>query len=112
MSDKPFELSRLVEEYRDDEIIRKIFSTACYTEHGLPLLLYLVRKNDFNFRTSLLANVNAGGDNVHRGMILGLLVGAACEEISDDLKQGLVDCNELDDEIRDFVKIAMNGDAI
>ena len=57
-------------------------------------------------------NVNAGGDNVHRGMILGLLVGAANEEISEDLKQGLVDCDELDHEIKNFVKIAMNGDAI
>ena len=112
MSDKPFELARLLEEYSEDEIIRKTFSTACYTEHGLPLLLYLMRKNDFDFRASLLANVNAGGDNVHRGMILGLLVGAANEEISEDLKQGLVDCDKLDHEIKSFVKIAMNGDAI
>lgn len=112
LSDKPLELARLVQEYSDSEIIRKTFGTACYSEHGLPLLFYLARKNDFDFRASLLANVNAGGDNVHRGMILGLLVGAASEEISDNLKQGLLDYNELDDEIRNFIKIAMSGGAI
>ena len=112
LSDKPFELSNLVQKYSDDEIIRKTFGTACYSEHGLPLLFYLARKNNFDFRDSLLANVNAGGDNVHRGMILGLLVGAANENISDNLKKGLLDYNELDHEIKDFVEVSTNGGAI
>ena len=112
LSDEPFELANLVQKYNEGEIIRKTFGTACYSEHGLPLLFYLVRKNNFDFRDSLLANVNAGGDNVHRGMILGLLVGAASEKISDDLKQGLVEYNELDHEIRDFVEVSTNGWAI
>lgn len=112
LSDEPFELANLVQKYNEGEIIRKAFGTACYSEHGLPLLFYLVRKNNFGFSDSLLANVNAGGDNVHRGMILGLLVGAASEKISDDLKQGLVESNELDREIRDFVEVSTNGWAI
>lgn len=35
----------------------------------------------------VLANANSGGDNVHRGMILGLLAGAANEEIPVHLKK-------------------------
>jgi len=112
LSDRPFDLARIVKEYSEEEIIRKTFGTACYSEHGLPLLLYLIRRNNFDFRASLLANVNAGGDNVHRGMILGLLVGASCEEIDKDLKHGLVDYDELDQEIKNYTRIAMSGSAM
>jgi len=104
LSDREFDLTRIVKEHNEEEIIRKTFGTACYSEHGLPLLLYLIRRNDFDFRTSLFANVNAGGDNVHRGMILGLLVGASCEEIDKD--------HELDQEIKNYTRIAMSGSAI
>ncbi len=112
LSDRPFELARIVKEYSEEEIIRKTFGTACYSEHGLPLLLYLVRRNNFDFRASLLANVNAGGDNVHRGMILGMFVGAASEEISEDLRHGLVDYDELDQEIKNYTRIAVSGSTI
>jgi ADP-ribosylglycohydrolase len=89
-----------------------MLSTACYPEHGLPLLLYLAEVNNLDLKDSLLANANAGGDNVHRGMVLGLIVGAAHDEIPDDLQQGLSDYPELQSEIDGFAGVALSGQAI
>ena len=62
--------------------------------------------------TALLANANAGGDNVHRGMVLGILVGAANNELPEHLKRGLIAFEELQTEIEAFSDIALNGNAI
>lgn len=84
-------------------------ATACYPEHGLPLLLALMKKHGFAVKDSLLANANAGGDNVHRGMIMGLLVGAAAKEIPGDLIEGLKDYQEIGKEIKAFSEMAVTG---
>ena len=104
---EPFELeefSRLPEE----ELIR-VLATACYPEHGLPLLFSLIKKHAFSVRDSLLANANAGGDNVHRGMIMGLLVGCAAQEFPEELISGLKDHKELAKEIKAFSEVAITG---
>ncbi len=62
--------------------------------------------------SALLANANAGGDNVHRGMVLGILVGAANKEIPKHLKRGLIAFDELQTEIETFSEIALSGNAI
>jgi len=67
--------------------------------------MYLLYKNKFDFKACVLANANAGGDCVHRGIILGLLAGAANEEIPNDLKMGLVEYESIDKEIEDFVGV-------
>ena len=89
----------------DDKIIGKLFATACYPEHGVPLMLCLLQRNNADFKSSLLTNANAGGDNVHRGMILGLLAGASNKEIPHELKSDLLAYNELKNEMRDFVNL-------
>ena len=63
-------------------------------EHDLSMLFYLTYKRQFDVKAALLANTNAGGDNIHHGMTLGLLLGAASETINEDLKRGLNDYNE------------------
>ncbi len=98
-------LDQLLSQHTDEEIIGKIFATACYPEHGLPLLLALFQRHGFDFKASVLANANAGGDNVHRGMILGLLAGAASTDIPAELKEGLADYESLTQEIEAFVKL-------
>ena len=104
-SNQYLDVNKILEENSDEEIIGKYFATACYPEHGLPLLLCLLQRNNAEFKTSLLANANAGGDNVHRGMILGLLAGASTTEIPYELKSGLLAYNELKNEIKDFVNL-------
>jgi hypothetical protein len=75
------------------------FATACYPEHGFPLSLYLAMHHGFQVADSLYANANAGGDNVHRGMILGMIVGAASRTFPDELKDGLLEHDEIQAEI-------------
>lgn len=56
--------------------------------------------------TGLLANANAGGENVHRGSILGAVLGAAAsttDAMPNTLINGLYHKQELEQEINDFV---------
>lgn len=103
--DEHLDLDTLLSTHSDEEIIGGIFATACYPEHGLPLLLALLARNRCQFKESIMANANAGGDNVHRGMILGMLAGASNQSIDEDLKQGLSDYENLKKEISEFVAL-------
>jgi len=89
----------------DEQLIGSHFSTACYPEHGLPLLFSLLYRNKMDFTTSILSNANAGGDNVHRGMILGMIAGARSTEIPNELQTGLKEYTQIKSEIEAFVKI-------
>ncbi len=104
---EPFELEEF-SALPEEELIR-VLATACYPEHGLPLLFSLIQKHEFKVRDGLLANANAGGDNVHRGMIMGLLVGSAAPEIPEKLIVGLKDHKELGKEIKAFSEVAITG---
>jgi len=48
-------------------------------------LLYLAYIHKGDFSAALRSNAEAGGDNVHRGMMLGMLAGVAAEEIPREL---------------------------
>ena len=110
LSEQPFELAKLAAENSEEDVVLKQLGTACYPEHGLPLLLFLAAKHGFDPAASLLANANAGGDNVHRGAVLGLMVGAATEgEFSAELRDGLADASEIEAEIEGFVEVAAAG---
>ena len=112
LADTPYDVDRLVREDSERAVINQLFATACYPEHGLPLLLYFAKSHNLEVESALLANANAGGDNVHRGMVLGLLVGAANKELPEHLKQGLIAFEELQTEIEAFSDIALSGNAI
>ena len=70
------ELHRLVVSGRDDrEVIGRLLSPACYITDAWPAVLYLACRYHGNSLKALLINTNAGGDNVHRGAVLGVLTG-------------------------------------
>ena len=50
---------------------------ACYIDSSFPAMLFMVYKYADSVEKAILANANAGGENVARGAILGTLVGAA-----------------------------------
>lgn len=81
----------------------------CYIEHGLPLLVALGCRNGADFPQALQANAEEGGDCVHRGMVLGLLLGAASDQLPAALKQGLREYSALEKEITAFSEIAAQG---
>ena len=111
LEDTPMDIARLLNEFEEETLTQSRLATACYPEHGLPMLLYLAVRHDFNLKQSLLANANAGGDNVHRGMVLGLLLGAASNDVPQSLKTGLLDHDVLAKEIKAFAELAINKNA-
>lgn len=62
----------------DEDVVGTQFSPACYLGDSLPATLYLAVKYAGDLRAGLLANVRLGGDNCHRGVVLGALLGAQC----------------------------------
>mmetsp|Transcript_13815 Transcript_13815/g.26832 ORF Transcript_13815/g.26832 Transcript_13815/m.26832 type:complete len:500 (+) Transcript_13815:54-1553(+) len=53
-----------------------VFSTACYCEQALPIVLFLAVKFKDDFAGALKANAEIGGHNTARGAILGAIMGA------------------------------------
>ena len=62
---------------------------------------------------ALLANANVGGENVHRGAILGAILGAYAgdEQLPYDMKDGLYEKEAIEKEIDDFVRSVMKSGA-
>jgi ADP-ribosyl-[dinitrogen reductase] hydrolase len=61
----------------DDLVIGQRVSPACYIADAFPASLYLAWKYADDFEAGLVANTNLGGDNCHRGAVVGALLGAA-----------------------------------
>jgi ADP-ribosyl-[dinitrogen reductase] hydrolase len=62
----------------DLQIIGTRFSPACYIAEAMPAALYLAWKYHDDFAAGVTANAMAGGDNCHRGSVVGSLLGAVC----------------------------------
>jgi ADP-ribosylglycohydrolase len=61
----------------DDVVIGQRVSPACYIADAFPASLYLAWKYADDFEAGLIANANVGGDNCHRGAVVGALLGAS-----------------------------------
>ena len=62
----------------DSQVIGVRFSPACYIAEAMPAALYLSWKYHDDFAAGVIANASVGGDNCHRGAVVGSLLGAAC----------------------------------
>lgn len=58
-------------------VVGRILSPACYIQDAFPASLYLAWKYAKDFSGGIIANANLGGDNCHRGAVVGSLLGAA-----------------------------------
>ena len=61
----------------DEVVIDRRVSPACYIQEAFPASLYLAWKYAQDFEGGVVANANLGGDNCHRGAVLGALIGGA-----------------------------------
>lgn len=61
----------------DTHVIGQRFSPACYIAESMPASLYLVWKYHDDFEAGIIANAMVGGDNCHRGAVVGSILGAA-----------------------------------
>lgn len=78
----------------DEEVIGSVLSPACYLEDSFPASLYLAWKYADDLEAALVANTNLGGDNCHRGIVVGALVGAGGAPIPARWERGLL-CGDL-----------------
>ena len=53
------------------------FGQMCSVEAGLPGAVHLITRHADDFKTAMVENVMAGGDSSARGMITGMVLGAA-----------------------------------
>ncbi len=94
------DLHDLVGNTQDDRhVIGNLFSSACYIDGSWPGVLYLAYKYHRHPRQALLVNTNLGGDNVHRGIVLGGLLGLINAATDDEWFEQLVEHSALTVEI-------------
>lgn len=85
--------------YSDFEIVGGMFTSACYITGSWPSVLYFAYKYCGDAEQALIANTNVGGDNVHRGAVLGAILGLVSNKNAQEWYQNLADTVELDTEI-------------
>lgn len=80
---------------------------ACYIGGSFPALLHFAYKyGSSSASDALLASANAGGENVHRNQVFGLLLGASQGKAGlNGFEEGLKSFQELDTEIAALIKV-------
>ena len=91
----------------DEIVIGHCVSPACYIADAFPASLYLVWKYADDFEAGVIANANVGGDNCHRGAVVGALLGAASgmARIPSKFVEGIHDAARLRTQIDSLVVI-------
>jgi len=91
--------------------------SACYLGSSLPGVIDMLAKhapgsseNGENVWKALLVNANVGGENVHKGSILGAVLGARAgyDALPSRLVDGLYSKGELEQEIDAFVSAVLS----
>lgn len=85
--------------HSDNDVVGRLFSSACYISDSWPSLLYLAYKYAEKPEAGLMANANLGGDNVHRGTVLGAIFGLASNDIPNELYEELQDKAVIEEEV-------------
>lgn len=72
----------------DDVVVGRFLSPACYIPDAFPAALFLAWRHAGDFAAGVCGNAQVGGDNCHRGVVVGSLLGATAP-IPDRLLEGL-----------------------
>ena len=62
---------------RDSLTVIKEFGQMCAVNAALPAAVHLILRYETNLREALIENVMAGGDSAARGLVVGMILGAA-----------------------------------
>ena len=88
----------------DTDVVGRLLSPACYISDAWPALLYFLCRYREQSQQALLANTHVGGDNVHRGAVLGVLLGLLQGQGEHEWFSRLVDAQVIDQEISQLIK--------
>jgi len=98
------QLPALVNQPRGDAfVVGRTYSLACYITDSWPSVCYLAARYHDDPRKALLRNTNLGGENAHRGSVLGSLVGLTSGSFDTELYDSLNGHAELDREITQWL---------
>lgn len=89
----------------DRSVIGQIFSPACYISDSWPGVLYLTYKYADSLLEGLIANTNLGGDNVHRGAVLGVLLGLINGATDEDKFGRIANSSALQEDIAQLIDV-------
>lgn len=78
----------------DRAVVGRHLTPACYLPDSFTASLYLAWKYHDDFSAGVVANARCGGDNAHRGAVVGALL-AAANPISDHWLQDLKSMERL-----------------
>lgn len=84
----------------DDRIVvGRHLTPACYLPESFSASLFLAWKYQSEFKSGIVANALCGGDNCHRGAVVGSILGAL-NSLPEEWLQGLVAARQIHEEIR------------
>jgi len=97
-------LRTLVGQKRGDaHVVGRLYSLACYISDSWPSVCYLAAKYYTDPRKALLINTNLGGENAHRGSVLGSIIGLASSRYDAQFYTSLAQHKHLDAEINQWL---------
>ncbi len=100
------DINNLVKKAPSDlHVIGRLYSSACYITDSWPCMLYLAAKYQPDTDAALIANTNAGGENAHRGAVLGSVVGLIQADGNNELFAQLKHKDAIDSEISQFLSL-------
>jgi len=62
--------------HSDDVVVGRFLSPACYIPDAFPAALFLAWRHAGDYAAGVCGNAQVGGDNCHRGVVVGSLLGA------------------------------------
>jgi len=87
----------------DAAVLGGRYSTACYITDSWPSVCYLAAKYHDEPENALLVNTNLGGENAHRGSVLGTIVGAASALQNQAQFEQLLYQEAIEEQIQEFI---------
>jgi len=90
----------------DNQVVGQLFSPACYISDSWPIVLYLAYKYLNDPWKALRVNTNLGGDNTHRGNVLGIILGLQSNTVANNWFEKLLNHNAIGQEIDALVDTA------
>lgn len=75
LSNIPLNSIKKWEGMKDRKVVGEILSPACYLPESFTAAIYFAWKYSDDFSLAILANAKVGGDNCHRGVVVGSIVG-------------------------------------
>ena len=90
----------------DHQVVGQLFSRACYISDSWPVVLYLAYKYQSEPWQALKVNTNLGGDNVHRGSVLGIILGLQSNTVANNFFDQLLSHSAIGQEIEALISMA------